>query len=226
MQHHRRDVRHRQQRLEFVVPRQRAVHVINALRQTHAHFGDVRGLQIMRLRQRQQRGNHRLHRAGRRPQPQRDLFQRPLAAKVCSDGFRFAAIGIGVVNAAVFVRENFFRRQKALLRQQTRHQTGQRPTALMKLNRRRAPVRKRTRRLTARQPKRHQLRVRAEAAQFPHSGSTAKRPHHTRRMPAARAERRVVGTVGHAHRRFQPGSDGRQQSLATRPIAFRNRQRR
>ena len=61
VQHNGCDVGHRQQRLEFIVPRQGAVHVVNALRQAHAHRGNVCGLQIVRVRQRQQRGDHRLH---------------------------------------------------------------------------------------------------------------------------------------------------------------------
>ena len=42
VQHHRGYIGHRQQRLELVIPRQRAVHVVDTLGQRYTHLGDVR----------------------------------------------------------------------------------------------------------------------------------------------------------------------------------------
>src|SRR5207253_7863241 len=115
----------------------------------------------------QKTGDDRLYRARRRPQAQRDLRELPALAELGYDRVGLSAVGVGVEDAAVLVREHFRGGEKALLREQRRHQAGERAARLVELDGRRAPVRDRAAPLPAGPPHRAPLPPAAPPAHPP-----------------------------------------------------------
>src|SRR3954466_6872477 len=137
--------------------------------------------------------------AGRLPEAQRDLLELPALAEVRGNGFRGAAVGIGVEKAAILVREDLGRGGKALVREQPGEEAGERAARLVELDGRRTPLGESAGRLAAGKPERMALALGVEAKQLADRGRAAERADHARRMPAARAERGVLGAQSDAH---------------------------
>ena len=79
----------------------------------------------MLVDQREHGGNHRLDRACRRPQPERDRFQRPGLAETGDNRIRVAAVGVEIEQPAMLGGEDLRSCRKALLGEERGQQTGQ-----------------------------------------------------------------------------------------------------
>src|SRR5207247_4351562 len=129
----------------------------------------------------------------------RDLLERPALAEIGDDRIGLAAVGVGVEDAAVLVREHFRGGEKTLRGEQARHEAGKRAAALVELDGRRAPVREGAGGLAAGEAEGVALPLGIEAEELARRGGAAERTDHARRMPATRAKRGVLGAKADAH---------------------------
>ncbi len=106
---------------------------------------------------------------------------------------------------------NSLRGDEILLRQQRRHQAGQRAAALMEFHRWRAPGGIGAGGLTAGQSERARHRVGIEVEQPAGRGRSAERAENSRPVPAARAEHRIIGTDADPRRHFAARRDGNEE---------------
>ena len=135
-------------------------------------------------------------------------------------------LAVGVVEAAVLGGEKFAGREKLLLGEQRRHQARQRAAALMEFHRRRAPRRECAGRLAAGEAERLRHGLGVEAAQPADRGGGAERAEHARAVPAAGAERRIIGADADPRRHLEARRQRDQEIAAGRAVALGDRQRR
>src|SRR6185369_16151965 len=98
--------------------RKYAVHVDRGLAHFYAYLFDLRGLEVVLFHEVEHRGDETLDRRRRRPQAQRDLLEFPALAQLVGRRGGRAAVRIRVVEAAVFMREEFDGGEDILLREQ------------------------------------------------------------------------------------------------------------
>src|ERR1051326_2746711 len=159
----------------------------------------------MSVDQRKKRADDRLDRASRRPEAKRDGLELPARAELVGHRLRVAAVGVGVEEPAVLVREHFVRGQEALLGEQGREQAGKRTARLVELDRRRAPLREGAGRLAAGQTEGIALPLGVETEQLACRRSAAEGTDDAGRVPPSGAKRRIVRAEADTHRGLEAG---------------------
>jgi hypothetical protein len=146
------------------------------------------------------------------------------SSEIGGDGLGTATIRISIEKAAVLGGQEFARRQKFLLGQQRRHQSGERAAALVEFHRRRSPRREGAGRLAAGETERLGHGFGVELPEPPDRGGGPERSQHARAVPTLGPHRRVVDPDAHSRRHLASGGDGDQQVAARGAIAFGDRQ--
>ena len=148
------------------------------------------------------------------------------AAEIGRGEIRFAAVHIGVVEAAVLGGEELARGDEFLLRQQRRHQSRQGAAALVEFHRRRAPCGKGAGGLAAGEAKGARHGVGIEFEQRPDRRRRAERTEDAGAVPAASAEFRIIGADADPRRHLASRRDRGEQRAAAQPVALGNGERR
>ena len=143
-----------------------------------------------------------------------------MRAETRDRGVGFAAVRVGIVEAAVLGGKKFARRHELLLRQQRRHQSRQRTAALMKLHRRRAPGGERAGGLAAGKAERPRHGVGIEFEQRADRGGRTERTDHAWAMPSPRTEFRIIEAETDPRRHLTAGRKGGEQGAAGKSIAL------
>jgi hypothetical protein len=155
-----------------------------------------------------------------------DALKLPARAEIGRGEIRFAAVHIGVVEAAVLGGEELARGKEFLLRQQRRHQARQRAAALVEFHRRRAPCGERAGGLAAGEPKGARHGVGVEFQQRPDRRRRTERTKNAGAVPTAGAEFWIIGADTDPRRHLASRGDRGEQRAPAQSVALGNGQRR